>query len=143
MSAAVTQAERHTMLQSAPEGLGDHVVAVHRRGGKGVGAPHFVYGIVRRDTTTPEGRLVALGRTSSEAIAKASPPSAAESERRYGAALAAGNWGSGGKAQLQRGGRRAAVTRERRRAAEAELAANVADYRRACVGAGVEAPKLV
>lgn len=129
-SVAVSPADRHTLISSAPEGEGDHVVSIQRKGGPGVGPSYSVYAVVRRDSTTRAGRIVALGCSADEVLAKAAPrPAFSVSEPTRVNAY--------GRREARRSGR------VRRGAAVNELRGELAEYRRTVATVAGVAAKLV
>lgn len=122
MSVALSLSDRQLLIASAPEGLGDHVVSF---------AEGTIFALVRKDKTTPAGRIVALARSEGELQQKLCPP-APEAP--------AAKPGSPWRRQTAAAGR---PTEAQQRAAQAEMRSELAEYRRACAAAGVSAPKLI
>lgn len=120
--------ERQTLIESAPSEPGDHVVSLSRR-------KPVVFGVVRRDTATPSGRLVSIGATSAEALERARPVAAIRLVDPVQQARGLRGAKSGTAA------RRRAY--ERKRAAETELRSELADYRRTVAAVAGATAKLV
>jgi hypothetical protein len=111
-------AERGQLVQLAPVEQGDHVVNLQRTG------QAEVFGVVRNDAGGR--RLVAVALTEADALEKARP--------------VVDRWAP---AQVANAARPAPMDPAQKRAAEASLEAERADYRRACAAAGITAPKLI
>lgn len=93
-----------------------------------------VFALVRKDKTTPNGRIVALARSADEVMRKVCPPATeAPAEK---AASTGSPWRKPAASAAQ-------STQAKQRAAAAEMQSELAEYRRACAAAGVTAPKLV
>lgn len=121
MSVALSVSDRQRLIASAPEGPGDHVVSF---------AQGTIFALVRKDKTTPSGRIVALARSADELQHKLCPP-ATEAPA---------------KDRSESPMHKPAVTQAtqaQQRAARIELQNELAEYRRACAAAGVTAPKLI
>lgn len=119
---ALTLAERAQLVEKAPVEQGDHVVSLQREG------QVEVFGVVRNDAGGR--RLVAVAVTAEDAQAKARP--------------VADRWAPVQDANPGRTEAPSAATAQaQKRAAEASLEAERADYRRACAAAGITSPKLV
>jgi hypothetical protein len=124
MSVALSMSDRQLLVASAPEGLGDHMVSF---------AEGTVFALVRKDKTTPAGRIVAMARTPEEVMRKICPPAPeAPAEKPKGSP-----W------RRQSATAAPKSTEAQQRAAAAEMQSELAEYRRACAAAGVTAPKLV
>jgi hypothetical protein len=121
---ALTLAERAQLVESAPTEPGDHLVTLLRPG------QPDVFGVVRHDAVGR--RLVAVAPTADEAQAKAKPVA----DRWAPVEPASSAGATGAKAG-------APTTQAQKLAAEASLEAERAEYRRACIAAGITAPKLV
>lgn len=125
MSLALSVSDRQLLIASAPEGLGDHVVP---------SATGTVFALVRKDKTTPAGRIVALAHSAEELMRKVCPPA---TDAPAGKPAGKGSpWRKPAAAGAQ-------STEAQQRAAAAEMQSELAEYRRACAAAGVTAPKLV
>lgn len=117
MSVALSISDRQLLVASAPEGLGDHVVSF---------AEGTIFALVRKDKTTPAGRIVALARSVEELQTKLCPPGPeAPAPRKPGSP-----WRKQSAAATQ-------PTDAQQRAAQAEMRSELAEYRRACAAAGV------
>jgi len=117
MSVALSLSDRQLLIASAPEGLGDHVVSF---------AEGTIFALVRKDKTTPAGRIVALARSTEELQRKLCPPGPE--------APAAKSPGSPWRRQAATSGQ---STEAQHRAAQTEMRSELAEYRRACAAAGV------
>jgi hypothetical protein len=136
MSVALSQADRQLLIDSAPDALGDHVVS---------SATGAVFALVRKDKTTPKGRIVAVARSAEEVLQKICPPgpeTPAEKPASKGSPWRKQS-ASAPAAQSGQAPRSAQSTQAQQRAAAAEMQSELAEYRRACAAAGVTAPKLV
>jgi hypothetical protein len=127
MSVALSISDRQLLVASAPEGLGDHVVSF---------AEGTIFALVRKDKTTPGGRIVALARSPEELQLKLCPPATE---------LPAARKSSGSPWRRQQPAASGTQTTEaqQQRAAQAEMQSELAEYRRACAAAGVTTPKLI
>ena len=120
---ALTLAQRAQLVQLAPTEHGDHLVSMSRPG------QADVFGIVRCDSVGR--RLVAVALTADDAHAKARPIADRSAPVQH-AGSSRTEAGAGAPNALAQ-----------KRAAEASLDAERADYRRACAAAGITAPKLL
>lgn len=126
MSVALSISDRQLLVASAPEGLGDHVVSF---------AEGTIFALVRKDKTTPAGRIVALARSPEELQLKLCPPAPE--------APAPKTAGSPWRRQQPAANGAQSTEAQRQRAAQAEMQSELAEYRRACAAAGVTTPKLI
>jgi len=92
-----------------------------------------VFALVRKDKTTPAGRIVAMARSPEEVMRKICPPAPETPAEKP----------KGSPWRRQSATAAPKSTEAQQRAAAAEMQSELAEYRRACAAAGVTAPKLV